>query len=203
MPSSVSTTQLKFLKSSAQYLAAQSPSTSSHLLSVHNQLLRDELKLLSVAQHREFCGACGTARTADSSKTIALKNHNGVLKRPKKEASSTEPSPIVIYRCLRCHRQKILTSKGNIKPLNPRKPRLGAAAPSAQTSIQSARVDAPIQGIESTSTTTLQKSTDNHNSKRRAKIRKQQGLMAALAAGKKQHAQSQTSSLDLLDFLKH
>ncbi|KLJ09056.1 hypothetical protein EMPG_15517 [Blastomyces silverae] len=205
MSSSVSTAQLKYLKYSAHYLAAQSPSTSSHLLSVHNQLLRDESKRLSAAQHRELCGACGSIRTSDSSKTIAVK-HNGVLKRRKKQVSSAESSPLVIYRCLRCQRQKFLFSQSNIKPPSTsRKLHPTAIASTTQTSSQSTKVDSQTQGTESTATATLQKSTENLSSKKRAKARKQQGLMAALAAGK-QSALSQTSpsgSLDLLDFLKH
>ncbi|KKZ62321.1 hypothetical protein EMCG_00395 [[Emmonsia] crescens] len=203
MSSSVSTTQLKFLKNSAHYLAAHSPSTSSHLLSVRNQLLRDESKRLSVAQHRELCGGCGSIRASDSSKTITIK-HNHVIKRRKggrvasKEASSTEYPPVIIYRCLRCHRRKFLSLQSTMKHSQPRKPHLATIASTAQTPSQSAQV----QGTEST--TTLQKSTENLSSKKRAKARKQQGLMAALAAGK-QRVQSQTSpsSLDLLDFLKH
>ncbi|OJD22828.1 hypothetical protein ACJ73_05823 [Blastomyces percursus] len=204
MSSSVSTAQLKYLKYSAHYLAAQTPSTSSHLLSVHNQLLRDESKRLSTAQHRELCGACGSIRSSDSSKTIAVK-HNGVLKRRKKQVSSVESSPFVIYRCLRCQRQKFLSSQSNIKPPTSRKPHLTAIiASTTQTSSQSGKVDSRPRETESAANTTLQKSTENVSSKKRAKARKQQGLMAALAAGK-QRAQSQTSpsgSLDLLDFLK-
>ncbi|EEQ91831.1 uncharacterized protein BDCG_06951 [Blastomyces dermatitidis ER-3] len=204
MSSLVPTAQLKYLKYSAHYLAAQSPSTSSHLLSVHNQLLRDESKRLSAAQHRELCGACGSIRSSDSSKAIVVK-HNGVLKRRKKRVSPAETSPLVLYRCLRCQRQKFLTSQSNTKPSTSRKPHLTAIASTTQTSSQTAKVDPQTRGTESTATATLQKSTENLSSKKRAKARKQQGLMAALAAGK-QRAHSQTSpsgSLDLLDFLKH
>ncbi|OAX80607.1 hypothetical protein ACJ72_05055 [Emergomyces africanus] len=204
---SSSTTRLKFLKSSAHYLAAQSPSTSSHLLAVHNQLLRDESKLLSVAQHRDLCGACGAIRTSSSSKiVIPTKHGRGAERRnrgrvaSKEETPSSEAPPLVVYRCLRCHRQKFLTSQSLIKPAKSRKTHPVAAAIPSAAQIFS---DTQMQGTESTSTV-LRKSTENLSSKKRAKARKQQGLMAALAAGK-QRMQPQTStspSLDLLDFLK-
>ncbi|PGH03462.1 hypothetical protein GX51_04036 [Blastomyces parvus] len=204
MSSSVSTAQLKYLKYSAQHLASQSPSTSTHLLSVHNQLLRDELKPLSAAQHRELCGACGSIRTSGSSKTITVKR-SSVPKRRKKQASLAESAPLVIYRCLRCQRQKFLSSQSNIKHSTSRKLHPTTIASTTQTFSQSIKVDSQTAGPEPTANTTLQKSTENLSSKKRAKARKQQGLMAALAAGK-QRAPPQTSpsgSLGLLDFLKH
>ncbi|PGG96529.1 hypothetical protein AJ79_09547 [Helicocarpus griseus UAMH5409] len=208
MSSSVSTAQLKFLKNSAQYLAAQSPSTSSHLISVHNELLRHDSKRLSAANHREFCGACGSIRTPTSSKAINVKKHR-VKKRRKdrrgasKQASSTELCPALIYKCLRCHRKKYQSFQTFTKNAQSRMPLPTAIASTTGTPSQPASVK---EGQEQRTTATLPKSTENLSSKKRAKARKQQGLMVALAASK-QRTQSQTSppssSLDLLDFLKH
>ncbi|KAK2734560.1 hypothetical protein FQN55_002602 [Onygenales sp. PD_40] len=202
MSSSVSTLQLKFLKNSAHYLAAQSPSTSAHLLSVHNHLLWEESKPLSVAQHREFCGACGGVRLPETTKTINVKKDR--VKKRVRSTASAEPAPAVVYRCLRCRRQKFQTLQKTTKNTDPKRPRiLATTAPTASESIQlsSAKDE---RSAESTATTSQKATSENISSKKRAKARKQQGLMAALAAGK-QRAQSQASpsSLDLLDFLQH
>ncbi|OJD13581.1 hypothetical protein AJ78_05974 [Emergomyces pasteurianus Ep9510] len=209
---SSSTTQLKFLKNSAHHLAAQSPSTSSHLLAAHNQLIRDESKRLSVAQHRELCASCGTIRTSDSSKIVIPMKRNRMKKRRSRgpvasneeTSSPVRPHPLVIHRCLRCHRQKFLSLQSASKPAQSRKPHPPAIASAAQTPFQSGGPNTHKQSVEDTTISTLRKSTENLSSKKRAKSRKQQGLMAALAAGK-QRMQSQastSSSLNLLDFLK-
>jgi hypothetical protein len=201
MPQSTADSRLSFLKNSAHFLSAQSPSTSAHLLTVHNQVLIEESKALSPSQQREFCAACGTIRVPGRTTNVYTKTRRAKKRRSDspRPTRSTEPYSGVVYDCLRCSRQ-------TIQPLQ-KPPRRGQGMKTLFTPSSSPRpsttqskqnfveVDQPNH--------TAKARSESASSKKRAKTRKNQGLHALLAAGK-QRSQSQnlqSTSLDLFDFL--
>ncbi|KAI5303722.1 hypothetical protein KEM56_007254 [Ascosphaera pollenicola] len=74
--------RLAFLKTAARALHSSSLSTSSHLLQTHRQLLLDKAKPIPIAQHKEYCGACGSLRMPDWPKTPYKEEPN--LKRRRR-----------------------------------------------------------------------------------------------------------------------
>lgn len=191
MPISEYTSQLNFLRDSASSLSSLSPSTAAHLLAGHNHILHNDFKLLN-QRHQEYCcGACGTIRSPETSKTIHIKK-----KKSKRTGVSTGGA--TIYKCLRCHRR-------TVKPV--RKEPVRSKVPPKPTTMT---VEAPVSTAEpstdktvseqSASSEPASKTAENASSKKRAKARKQGGLQALLAS--KQQSQSASSSLDLFDFLQ-
>ncbi|KZZ87357.1 hypothetical protein AAP_05738 [Ascosphaera apis ARSEF 7405] len=190
--------RLAFLKQAAHHLHGSSLSTSSHLLQTHHQLLLDKGKFIPVAQHKEYCAACGSLRMSDWPKTLFKEEPNAKRRRRRqrqkqKQQSHTTGTTLTeqptrsgtVYDCLRCHRKKILID---------RRP------PARPVSVQ-ANLAASEKGPGSAAGQQQQQQhpSDNAGSKKRAKARKQQGLLASLQAKK---TQQQSSSLDLLDFLQ-
>ncbi|WEW56887.1 hypothetical protein PRK78_002344 [Emydomyces testavorans] len=195
--------QLNFLKKSALMLSSDSPSTSAHLLAVHNRILHEQSKPISINQQREFCPSCGTIRLPALTCTVSTKSR--VQKRarrgpsPLRKLSDQESS--VVYNCLRCHRQTIQPFKKQPRLSQPKKSSLTS---SASDSLRAgSELDARASRVNEVDPTKMKGSSDNASSKKRAKARKQQGLLAALAASKQQPSQtSPPTSLDLLDFLQ-
>ncbi|KAJ5770165.1 uncharacterized protein N7511_002216 [Penicillium nucicola] len=171
----------EFLNRAADALAA-SPSTSSHLLSIHTQLLHENSKALSTMQKKGYCGGCGSPRKPQWTKVTDVK--------PKRDKASKTSAPSMstatVYKCLRCHERTVLQLKKKTSLRNPR-------PSAAKLSSQGPNVDAnePHASLDSS------KSVDNQNSKKRAKARKQGGLQALMASKK-----SSQPSLDLFDFLQ-
>ncbi|PYI36798.1 hypothetical protein BP00DRAFT_3747 [Aspergillus indologenus CBS 114.80] len=193
MPLSDHAPRLEYLKSSASFLEAASPSTAAHLMSVHNNIIRDEFKPLN-QRHQEFaCGACGSLRNSKSTRTIQ------VSKRRKKLAGlSAEGATVLI--CRRCRRRTVKPSrKESIRsnaPVVPVTTVLNAVATQSSTStrpLPGQPVPAPADQDKAV------KSAENASSKKRAKSRKQGGLQALMAS--KQQSRP-ASSLDLFDFLQ-
>jgi hypothetical protein len=153
----------------AQAASVVPSSTSSHLLTVHSQLLHEASKSLNVKQKRDYCGACGSVRKPEWTKVTEIK-----AKKSKPVATSTSQGATV-YKCLRCRRRTVLPPKHI-----PAKPSRASVATSS----------APTKGPSDP------KSGDNQNSKKRAKARKQGGLQALLAS--KQQAQPSLDLLDFL-----
>ena len=194
MPASEYAPRLNFLRDSASSMSTASPSTAAHLMSVYNRILHEDSKPLNHRQQEASCGACGTIRTPGTSKTIQIKPQ-----KSKRALSSSEGA--TIYHCLRCRRRAVKPCRKE-----PTRPKLSkATTPTFDSSTVTSQ--SPANGTvaqqsasEPLDATKTNKTTDNANSKKRAKTRKQGGLQALLAS--KQQSQSASSSLDLFDFLQ-
>ncbi|KAE8333850.1 hypothetical protein BDV39DRAFT_2053 [Aspergillus sergii] len=187
MPFSDHAPRLGFLKDTASSLDSLSPSTAAHLMTVHNKIFLDESRPLSQRQQEASCGACGSIRAPESTKTIHIKKK--IIKR-----SSAASDGAIVYKCLRCRRRTVKPSRK--EPVRPNASSKIAAAidstpPTALTAVQ--------QQPNSTETKHTSKTADNASSKKRAKARKQGGLQALLASKQQSRA---SSSLDLFDFLQ-
>ncbi|PKX95307.1 ribonuclease P Rpr2/Rpp21/SNM1 subunit [Aspergillus novofumigatus IBT 16806] len=197
MPISDHTPRLNFLKDSACMLDSLSLSTASHLLMVHNRILHDEFKPLTQRQLDFACGACGSIRKPERTKTIEIR------KRKAKSSSSSASKKAsalgaTVYKCLRCHRR---TVKPAARPNITSKPDTTAAPVSTTQSTTSTTAKSVSPAAQSGEADRSSKTADNASSKKRAKARKQGGLQALLAS--KQQSQSKSSqSLDLFDFLQ-
>jgi hypothetical protein len=172
----------EFLSRAADALAA-SPSTSSHLLTLHTELLHENSKALNTKQKKDYCGACGSPRRPQWTKVTDIK--------PKRSKASSASTPSVsvatVYKCLRCCERTVIQSRKRTS-INAHR----AAAAKATT--KSPTLDTKGETQTATEPT---KSADNQSSKKRAKTRKQGGLQALLASKK-----SSQPSLDLFDFLQ-
>ncbi|KAB8238063.1 hypothetical protein BDV23DRAFT_181125 [Aspergillus alliaceus] len=189
MPFSDHAPRLGFLKDAANSLELLSPSTAAHLMAVHNQIYFDELRPLRQRHQEASCGACGSIRKPEWTRTVHIKK-----KTTKRNSSLAAPDGATIYKCLRCRRRTVKPSRREPTRLNA-PPKVAAATDSTPSTIPPAvQYSAPTEEKETTS-----KKADNANSKKRAKARKQGGLQALLAS--KQQSRS-NSSLDLFDFLQ-
>ncbi|KAI1915180.1 hypothetical protein LOZ61_001856 [Ophidiomyces ophidiicola] len=187
------TAQLGFLKRAAVILNHESPSTAAHLVTVHRSILHEKLLPLTLTQKKEHCPCCGTIR----SPALTCTDSQKCRKRRKPQSASAREDSKVIYNCLRCQRQTIqpfrkqpsrnLKTAGLVESSQSRNP----TSADALDAVQSSKPNPA--GTKS--------STDNANSKKRAKARKQQGLLATLAASKRQPSQS-SPSFGLLDLLQ-
>ncbi|KAJ0424875.1 hypothetical protein BJY00DRAFT_224960 [Aspergillus carlsbadensis] len=177
------TPRLTFLKASASSLSSASPSTAAYLMSVHNSIFHEELKPLSQRLHDSFCGACGSPRNKEWTKTVSIR------KKSQKQASSTlTPNGTTIYKCLRCLRRTVTPT------------RTPSRVPSVTIPIVNSQPPTTNTTTTRPSHVSASKTVDNASSKKRAKARKQGGLQALLAA--KQPRNETTQSLDLFDFLQ-
>ncbi|KAA8650921.1 ribonuclease P Rpr2/Rpp21/SNM1 subunit [Aspergillus tanneri] len=191
MPFSDYTPRLNFLKESAGALSACSPSTAAYLMTVHNHIFLAECRPLNQRQQEASCGACGSMRNDEFTKTIRIN------KKKAKRVSAAKGFTLdgaTVYKCLRCHRRTIMPARQ--KSCRPQAPR----SPSTVTENTSTGVISPQQAPESVETEKSNKAAENASSKKRAKARKQGGLQALLAS--KQKSQASSSSLDLFDFLQ-
>ena len=196
---------LEFLKKSASLLVSESPSTSAHLLGVHNQILHHNFRSLNGRQQEHFCGACGSIRKSEWTKTVNVSGRR--RKDSKKGATCGLRYGVTIYTCLRCHRRMI-------KPFRRKDTRTEVASqnPSSETNAQVP--DQPTTTATDSSTpndsslrlstkSEANKTSENASSKKRAKTRKQGGLQALLASKQKSSEdKTSSSSLDLFDFLQ-
>ncbi|PWY68455.1 hypothetical protein BO70DRAFT_366126 [Aspergillus heteromorphus CBS 117.55] len=195
MPLSDHASRLEFLKSAASSLNALSPSTAAYLMTVHNGIIHDEGKPLNQRQKDAFCGACGSARNPEWTRTITVHKRKG--KHSNSASRSAGADGATILKCLRCRRR-------TVKPT--RKEAVRAAMPVKATPIPASMPDG--QSAAGATTTmplsdpvpapAVNKAADNANSKKRAKARKQGGLQALMASKQ----QARTNSLDLFDFLQ-
>lgn len=188
MPASEYGPRLNFLRDSASSLGTASPSTAAYLMGVHNRVLFDDLKPLNQRQQESCCSACGTVRTAGASKTIHIK-------QKKSKHSSTSSGGATVYQCLRCHRRAIKPQRR--EPLHSKAPK--ASTPTLDQSTTTTK-PANETAAQLQAPTAPSRTSENANSKKRAKTRKQGGLQALLAS--KQQSQPASSSLDLFDFLQ-
>ncbi|KAL4803843.1 hypothetical protein BDV18DRAFT_39922 [Aspergillus unguis] len=178
--------RLNFLKDSSASLSATSPSTAAYLMSTHNGIFHEEQKPLNQRLHDSFCGACGSPRNRDCTKTASVKKNTQKRVTPSLAKGLTADGATV-YKCLRCRRRTV-TLPRTLPKAAPTVPITNSElSPSTSTSISPVQVPA-------------NKAAENASSKKRAKARKQGGLQALLANKKPQP--DQNKSLDLFDFLQ-
>ncbi|KAL3479305.1 hypothetical protein BJX99DRAFT_76328 [Aspergillus californicus] len=181
--------RLSFLKDSASFLSSTSPSTAAYLMSVHNSICHEEHKPLNQRLHDTFCGACGSPRKSEWTKTVSIKKKNHKRVTSSLAQGQQAADGATVYKCTRCRRRTISHSR------NPSKPR------STAVSIVNPRPSAPTATTALPDQASVSKTADNASSKKRAKARKQGGLQALLAA--KQSRTESSPSLDLFDFLQN
>ncbi|KAI1957933.1 hypothetical protein LOZ58_005407 [Ophidiomyces ophidiicola] len=192
------TAQLGFLKRAAVVLDLESPSTAAHLVTVHRSILHEKLAPLTLTQKKEHCPCCGTIRSPALTCTLSTKSDSQKCrKRRKPQSASAREDSKIIYNCLRCQRQTIQPFK---KQANRNLKTAGLVESSQSRNPTSADALGAVQSSKPNPAGT-KSSTDNANSKKRAKARKQQGLLATLAASKHQPSQS-SPSFGLLDLLQ-
>ncbi|KAL4863986.1 hypothetical protein BDV12DRAFT_20366 [Aspergillus spectabilis] len=174
--------RLNFLKDSAGALSSTSPSTAAFLMSVHYGIFLEEHKPPNHRLHDSFCGACGSPRKSEWTKTASIK------KKSQKRATSSFAEGATVYKCMRCRRRTVTPSRVPSRAVS-------ATVPIVQSQTSAAITTTSLPGQISAS-----KAADNASSKKRAKARKQGGLQALMAAKQTQTEPSQ--SLDLFDFLQ-
>ncbi|KAL4882601.1 hypothetical protein BJY04DRAFT_37417 [Aspergillus karnatakaensis] len=175
------TPRLNFLKVSASALSSSSPSTAAFLISAHNSILLEEQKPPNQRLHDSFCGACGSPRQSEWTKTTSIKT------KSQKRATSSFADGASVHKCMRCRRRTFTPGRISSRAIS-------TAVPIARSQTSTATAT-PVLDQKPAS-----KATDNASSKKRAKARKQGGLQALLAAKQSQPKASQ--SLDLFDFLQ-
>lgn len=186
--------QLRHLGDAAALLSRTSPSTATHLLAVHTQILHEDSKSLNVRQQKHHCAACGSIRQARTTKSTEVKP------RGNSRASHLESSGgAKIYKCLRCHRRAVFPRRRTVsRPLS-RFPTATASSTTTSLSLSTSAKEPSQQNPPSvTPDSQPHNSAENANSKKRAKARKQVGLQALLDS-KQQRSQP---SFDLFDFLQ-
>ncbi|OJJ77515.1 hypothetical protein ASPBRDRAFT_239506 [Aspergillus brasiliensis CBS 101740] len=201
MPLSDHAPRLEFLKGSASALNALSPSTAAYLMTIHNGILRDEFKPLNQRLQETSCGACGSVRIPQWTKTIVIQKKKGKQSNAGR-AGKASSDGATILKCLRCRRRTVKpVRKDAARPALPPKATPTAAA-ATTPDIQSSAATTPQNesATELADQGRVNKAADNASSKKRAKARKQGGLQALMAS--KQQSRSNSSSLDLFDFLQ-
>ncbi|KAK1147768.1 hypothetical protein N8T08_000281 [Aspergillus melleus] len=193
MPFSDHNPRLNFLKDAASHLRAISPSTAAHLMTVHNHIFLDECRPLNQRQQETSCGACGSTRNPQTTKTIHIRKNKSLQRASAAKGIAAHGA--TVYKCLQCRRRTVKPSRMEAaRPKVATKPKLETQQPASlggspvKQAPDAAEVNQPV------------KAADNASSKKRAKARKQGGLQALLAS--KQKTQSNSSSLDLFDFLQ-
>lgn len=195
MASADSQSRLQFLKESADSLKLQSPSTSAHLMSVHNQIRWDGFSPLTSSQRQASCGACGSIRASGLAGSTDKGSHR------KNQALGPEDG--CIYECPRCHRRTFPVLRKQ-KPLQKSR----TSTSTVKTPLTRPLPEPKDEGVsnhhlrETSASSDPKASGGNTSSKKRARVRKQQGLQALVAAGKQTSQTSPSASLDLFDFLQ-
>ncbi|RAL01296.1 ribonuclease P Rpr2/Rpp21/SNM1 subunit [Aspergillus ibericus CBS 121593] len=199
MPLSDHAPRLEFLKSSASFLNALSPSTAAYLMTLHNGIIYDEFKPLNQRHHEAACGACGSVRSAAWTKTINIPKRKGKL---SKSGTAVKPTceGATILKCIRCRRRTVkpIRKEAGRSAMPAKAIPTTASTPEVQSSAATASLSEPTS--ELTDPNRVNKAADNASSKKRAKARKQSGLQALMAS--KQQSRTHSSSLDLFDFLQ-
>ncbi|EGE07998.1 hypothetical protein TMEN_8988 [Trichophyton mentagrophytes] len=204
--------RLDFLKASARLLSQQSPSTSAHLMTIHNSiLLQDKSSHLPIKDQMESCPSCGSVRIPGVNSRVFTRTqtppktarsvHKSRPKAPSQDAIKCQSvQKCLIYECLRCTHKVVQRLPQPARPIQRKRksPTVTETSPSTSQNIPIRATKDHAERLESGSATSKTDS-ENSSSKKRAKMRKQKGLLASLATQK--HAKP-SSSLDLLDFLQ-
>lgn len=198
--------RLKYLKDAAHVLNVNSPSTAAHLLTDHNRILHADSRSLTFSQHRVICAACGSIRMPEWPKELLAAGPHNQKRRKNTDNGATRTASMTKghdeeteerpafreYKCMRCHHTKLIPEMRPPKSLDER---LSAHPLPVQAQASSTRLQKhPNTGIS--------KSAENASSKKRAKTRKDKGLLAALSAGKNQQPSNSSQSFDLFDFMR-
>ena len=202
MPASENTPRLEFLNKSAALLVSGSPSTSAHLLAVHNQVLCQNFRSPTDRHHERFCGACGSIRMPESTKIDTVSARKG-----KSATKESRDGVLTVYTCLRCDRSKIQRrrreaalqgspSATRLRTLRHMKTTATTAEP-PRTNDESF-----LQNLQSGEHQQASKTSENASSKKRVKTRKQSSLQSLLASKQHVHEPKPPSSLHLFDFLQ-
>ncbi|EFQ97027.1 hypothetical protein MGYG_00071 [Nannizzia gypsea CBS 118893] len=204
--------RLDFLKASARLLSQQSPSTSAHLMTAHNKTaIQDKSSRLSIKDQMEACPACGSVRTPGMNSRVFTRTQplpkaaRPVHKSRHKKLSQdvlSHPSAqkCLVYECLRCAHEVVQRLPQSARPVHRKRKASPMAIASSSTSYQMplrTAVDQTERLAPGSATPKME--SENSSSKKRAKMRKQKGLLASLATQKQSKA---SSSLGLLDFLQ-
>lgn len=198
--------RLDFLKNSAHFLSLRSPSTSAYLMTARsNIIVFDGSSYTTTGDDMEACPACGSIRTPGVNsrvftRTEAPPKPTRLMQKPQHEAPSKTPSMrrCVVYECTRCKHEVV---RHLPQPTRQRRRRDLPIAPSVNPSMPS---NTGMSQIASTDSRASKTGSENSSSKKRAKLRKQKGLLASLST-EKQRSQLQskpTNSLDLMDFFQ-
>ncbi|EGD92056.1 hypothetical protein H112_00344 [Trichophyton rubrum D6] len=204
--------RLVFLKASARLLSQQSPSTSAHLVTMHNSiLLQDKSSRLPIKDQMEACPSCGSVRIPGVNSRVFTRTqtppkaarsvHKSRPKEPSQGASQGQSEQkCLIYECLRCRHEVVQRIPQPARTIQRKRKSSTVAATSSSTSqeISLRATKDHAERLESGSATSKTDS-ENSSSKKRAKMRKQKGLLASLATQKQTKP---SSSLNLLDFLQ-
>jgi RNAse P Rpr2/Rpp21/SNM1 subunit family protein len=204
-----SASRLNFLRDSAKFLECQSPSTASHLMSVHTQILHEDGKPLKPRQHEFFCSACGSLRNPGCKKIVrgaskrTVSGEDKPLKKLSRGGDGTGlPREAIVYTCLRCHRRKIQPLEQPARQHSSLKQLMNQKSSFSTSSSPLSESPASSGQIRPHIISTKKPMVENSNSKKRAKARKQGSLQVLLASKRTQAPSTSSSSLDLLDFLQ-
>ena len=197
--------RLNFLATSAYFYSSTAPSTSAHLMQERNHIALNHNISLKQTDPQGACKACGTIQiTGQNSKTMILSSQPPKKSHLKlgKDTTPTNPEKKkqVISQCLVCRRSTNLTPKylSNPSVHHNKKDTQSRARSSSTTQYlgsESQGREVPVQQGQS-------RGSENLNSKKRAKARKQSGLQAMLDKSKMSQIGSSEPGLDLMDFMK-
>lgn len=202
--------RLAFLKRSALVLSSDSPSTSSHLLATHDRVRSELVKPVSSDQPKAFdasdqqqgyCSSCGTIRIPGVTCTVSTRSR--MQKNAKRSRSLSEKVPerrsTIVYGCLRCHRQTFQIFQKEPQHVQKKKTITPSAVAVHQVE-NSPGIE--VSNIAVSKSAGIEGGTTKTSSKKRAKARRNQGLLAALTASKSSQQSSLSNSLGLLDLLQ-
>jgi tartrate dehydratase beta subunit/fumarate hydratase class I family protein len=172
---------LNYLNNAAHVLCSSSPTTSAHLMSVHNGLVNQHGMTRTDTQRQQACDACGHILLPQDGSIIRLQERASRprVKRQQASTATLQHRPIKVIHCGFCSRQT------HIQIQTP------APTPASRSR----------RHVNKTSSSKAvpqdEKATANASSKKRAKNRKA-GLQALLSGQQK----SASSSLSLADFMR-
>lgn len=197
--------RLNFLATSAYFYSSTAPSTSAHLMQERNHIALNHNITLKQTDPQRACKACGTIQiTGQNSKTTILNTQTPKKPHLKSTKDTTPTNPEkkkqMISQCLVCRRSTNLTPKYLSNPSI--RDNKKDAQSQARSSLTTQSLGSEFKGKEVFVQQGQSRSSENSNSKKRAKARKQSGLQAMLDKSKVSQIRSSEPGLDLMDFMK-
>lgn len=197
--------RLNFLATSAYFYSTTAPSTSAHLMQERNHIALNHNITLKQTDPQRACKACGTIQiTGQNSKTTILSSQPPKNPHPKSTKDTTPTNPEkkkqVISQCLVCRRLTNLTPKYLSNPSVHHNKK--DTQSQARSSLITQSLRSEVRGKEVPVQQGQPRGSENSNSKKRAKARKQSGLQAMLDKSKMSQIRSLEPGLDLMDFMK-
>jgi ribonuclease MRP protein subunit SNM1 len=203
MSSQLVSTRLKYLNDSAHLLSTSSQSTAAFIMSQCNNLMFESNLDQTDSHQRQICGACGNIMLLGATALYRVvgqrsKNRKRIGRKSHEEQASTRPHKSVVIDCDLCGKQtrqtvNMIMMKNSLDRKS--RPLRDNPTISSETFTPPPSTITP-QKIPSTSA--------NANSRKRAKVRKQGGLQALLAASKENKTRGSSGGfgLDLMDMMK-